>query len=470
MIPDGLTLVSALEALRDCYRAIEIRSLIAYASLTPDEMFGEEWVNVCTVVRLTRRGQDDVIQEQSSLRNRLGVVDLKRLKLLMNTAPAGDIGTILESISLGYMKLGSFQVRLRRTKGEELRQQRLFGDQFAIKRGEYGEYPIGVCSTSTEGNMDSFLQNVGLDPSHLGLPATNDIMSSMLEIDGSHYSSDLFVVLPIYLKLLPFEYVPPKGIRIKAKTHKSLLGRVTINVLRKNQKEQLIERKSLKPEEYQSVEQEDIVYSDASISFGALDPADLVTAELYLSDIGVMDRRKESVSALAPGRPASLLADAFGLFEAWRNLPDFLTKPTGKKQSEEFEIAVGWLLELVGMQVIRPSSLEQSDRILDDHDVGSLDLLVIDPVPSPGRLFVVDCTIRPPNGKKVDNIQNTAQCVSRRLQRPVKPVVFVAVQAQACKTEFRDTSVKILDSDDISLMIESIRTGNVERVKGSLEG
>jgi hypothetical protein len=64
------------------------------------------------------------------------------------------------------------------------------------------------------------------------------------------YSSDLFLTLPIYLKLLSLEYVPSKDIRVKAKIHKALLDRVTIHVLGKNQKEQLVERKTLKSKEH----------------------------------------------------------------------------------------------------------------------------------------------------------------------------------------------------------------------------
>ena len=81
------------------------------------------------------------------------------------------------------------------------------------------------------------------------------------------------------------------------------------------------------------------------------------------------------------------------------------------------------------------------------------------------RIYIVDCTIRAPEPKKVDDIANAKESLLKK-GMDVEPLIVVGESALETKNNVR--RVKVLDLEDLKKMISYLKQGDVNSARGLL--
>jgi microsomal dipeptidase-like Zn-dependent dipeptidase len=192
--------------------------------------------------------------------------------------------------------------------------------------------------------------------------------------------------------------------------------------------------------------------------------------EIYfriISELGVFTDEHETVRNLIK---KEFKEEFLNLYTQFMSINKFKETLQGKarilrkdriKPDLEFQRAVSHMLSLVGYKIVElGDTFFGTIKRSDGSHLGDVDVIAQDT--ETRRMYAIQCTISPPNNRKIDVIANIANELRMR-GLPIEPLIFVRDFATEVKKNTR--RVKVIDIEDLLNILKQLRTENVKEAK-----
>ena len=441
-----MTMKDALPLIKKLYESFGVKSLI----LAKDN----RWINVVTVIHLTRRKVEDLDNEYRFAEKRLGRIDYDNFKIMLQARPISEFHRVVTELQKGFLNIGDLHTELQVKDPEKAFEREIHDPGNIVRSGEFAEYNYYGLRLAMDGIPDQTLHNFGIFPSSLGLRDFTELARSWLGLDNLSSSTNIHIVIPIYAKVKEIQYQGASEIKVTLKTDNRLMDSSYIWLTRKGQGDNapLLERIRYDLASCDNTLQNGFLYTTLIHCFSAINLKDRISVSLLHDELGLLDRCETSVFSF-PSETHDPFSRTFVLFDAGKKMETHLLNPVDAK---DFEVAVSWLLENIG---IRHFELGRDEAVRDNKtEKGSADIIAYDP--ESNVLFVIDCTIGVPSEPKIDKIRSTAEYISRKISYPVEAVIFTSRKAEATKDQARKCNVTVVDNTDLEKMIGFYKKGH----------
>ena len=434
-----MTLKEAMPFINKLYESFGVKSVI----LSKDD----EWVNVVTVIHLTRRKVEDLNDEYRFLEERLGKIDYDSFKIVFQARPISEFNRVVTELENGHLNIGELHTKLLVRDPKKTVDQTISDAGYVVRLGEYAEYKCYSVMLSMDDVPDRILSNFGISASVLGLRDFNDLARSWLGLDGFSFAINIHIIIPIYATVGEIRYQGGNEIKATLKMDHRLFDNSNIYLTRKGPGDRapVLERKKYDVASCDNVPQNGFVYISLRHDFSAIGLSDVISVSLLHNELGMLDRQDMLVFEPTP-KNSDPFSQTFALFDAGKNMEKHLLDP---KDDEDLEASVSWLLEMMN---IRSLKLGRDEAVRENKtEKGSADIIAYDP--ESRKMLVIDCTFGVPSGTKIDKIKNTADYISRKIMSPVKAVIVTAKKSATQKDVGRRSDVKIIDNTDLERLI-----------------
>ncbi|MDI6799001.1 MAG: hypothetical protein QMD12_03370 [Candidatus Aenigmarchaeota archaeon] len=452
--------------LGECYRSLNIRCIA--------EKDGDTWRNLMVIGLLSRRSVDDMRKETEhdySFLRSLKIGEIEKLGVFYDVAEAQYTPTYIGDMETGRITLANQPIYLR----EGYDRHSLYSDPRIIRFGEYREYPhINYEFYSRDSPIISEeLRNRILS---LGfLYGIDELSLQWLKISVTAFTINSIIVMPLYFNVIDSLVQSEGEFCIKYKAHKILRPKLKVLLaLRKYQGENrylTIENKFFNPEDISSHDvNEDFSICEARYTFKALPSLDDEVYFRMISELGVLSHERRIVKELM--KRAEFKEEFLNFFTKFIDrdrLRDILQGKEYLSKSKidpaiEFQRAISSLLSLMDFKNIelgdtRHGTIKRSDG----SHVGDVDVIAQDVETK--RMYAIQCTISPPDDRKIDVIANiTSELRVRGV--PVEPLIFVRDFATQVKKNVR--RVRVIDLEDLLHVLKLLQEENIKEAKRML--
>ena len=449
-----MSLRKAVPIISKFYESFGLKSMI----LLKDN----EWVNVVTVIDLTRRKVEDLNNEYRFLEKRLGKLDYDNFKIILQARPISEIHDVVTELENGYLNVGDLHTKLLSRKPQEMVDRKISRSSHVLRVGEYAEYHCYGVTVSMDDTPDRLLSKFGISTAMLGVRDFDDLARSWLGLDSFRATINIHFIIPIYATVTEIQYQGGNEIKAMLRMDQRLFDDCTIWLARKGQGDYapILERTKYDIKSCENVTQNGFVYILLRHSFSALGPNDRIFVDISHNELGLLDRQEMRIANFTMQTSDPFLK-TFALFDAGKNIEKHLLNP---KNKEDFVASFSWLLEMMD---IRSLKLGRDETVRENKiGKGSADIIAYDS--ESNRVLVIDCTIAVPSESKIDKIKNTADLVSHKISFPIEAIIVTAAKSPAVKNKAIKYGVKILDNTDLEKLIGLYKRGKLYRPKAKM--
>jgi len=449
-----MSLREAMPIIRRLYESFGLKSMI----LLKDN----EWINVVTVIDLTRRKVENLNNEYRFLEERLGKIDYNNFKIIFQARPISEIHDVITELENGYLRVGDLHTKLLAIKPQEIGDQKISRSGWLLRVGEYSEYHCYGVTLTMSDTPDHVLSNFGVSSSMLGVQDFDDLARSWLGLDSFRATINIHFIIPIYATVTGIQYQGGNEIKATLRVDQRLFNYCAIWLTRKGQGDYapILERTKYDIASCENVTQDGFVYTLLRHGFSALGPNDRISVDFLHNELGLLDQQEMRMADFTMRTPEPF-SQTFALFDAGKNLEKHLLDP---KDQEDLVASFSWLLEMID---IRSLKLGRDERVRENKtEKGSADIIAYDS--ESNKVLVIDCTIGVPSESKIDKIRNTSNYIARRITFPVKTIIVSAAKSPAQKNQAQKYYVKILDNTDLEELINLYKKGKLYRPKAKM--
>lgn len=413
-----------------------------------------EWINVVTVVRFTRRKVEDLSNEHRLLEGRLGKIDFDNFKIVLQARPIDDFDHMVTQLERGYVDIGDLHTKLFVRDPQKTLDQTFGQASHIVRLGEYAEYDCYSVTLSMDESPDRILSKSGISALSLGLRDFNELSRSWLDLESLQSQINIHIIVPIYATAGEIQYQGGNQIKVTPKMDERLLESSNVWLTRKGQGDRapILERTKYLGASCDNVSQDGFVYITLRHNFSAIGLNDKISVSLVHNELGLLDRKETTVFRF-PSETSDPFSQAFALFDAGKKMEKHLLNPNN---DEDFVASVSWLLEMID---IRSFKLGRDEIVRENKtEKGSADIIAYDP--ESNKILVIDCTIGVPSATKIDKIKSTADYISRKITFPVKSVIIAAKKCPAAKDLASKCYVNMVDNTDLERMVGFYKKGH----------
>jgi len=449
--------------LKDCFRSLLLKAIAIH-----DE--DNEWRNVLITGLLTYEKPDSLrkeVEKDFSTLVELGVTELKNLAMLYDIRDSKELPNVIRELRSGGITISNQYIRLRNPERIYVSYETYF-----IYRDlhEYAGIGVIVSSKNNPHSLKAF-RNIEEELKSFGYNSINELGLQWLMVkDFSALTLEASIAIPIYLSNARLEFNEREGtIVFKAKVHKALLPKIKLLIALTKRYydkfipvENIIKRFSeLAIHEYT----EDFAIVELECRFKKiLRPEDHIRYRIF-NPLGILDQQDVSVERLLPKVPNMLK-----LFSEFISLDTLMRVLREKKVGRDisrisrpelaFQRAVAWLFTLLGYRVIELEGTRFKEFTELNGSRREVDVILYDEENE--RIYIVDCTIRAPESKKIDDIANAKESLLRKGIN-VEPLIVVGEIASETKKNTR--RVKVLDLEDLERIISYLKQGDISSAR-----
>lgn len=442
---NGMTLKDAMPIIIDSYESFGLKSMILFKD--------DEWINLVTVINLTRRTVEDLINEYQSLEDSIGKIDDDNFKIEFQARPISEINDLLMEIQKGRLKIGELPTKLVSYESQIFTDGKIRRSSSMYQVGEYAEYEHYSATLSMNDAPVIILRDSGISDTMLGIKNFRDIAISWLGIQNLEDSINVHLLIPLYATLTGFQYQGGNEIKVTLKMHQKLLDRSKAWVTRKGPYDyaQILERKSYDLNSCEKTIQNGLIYIPITHNFSGLGSDDEIIVSVVNEDLGLLTERSMKMTLFTPNS-SDPFSKMFSLFDAGRKMEERMLDPKGEV---DLTSAFSWLLEIIDIQSLR---LGKDEIIREDKmNKGSADIIAYDSISK--KILTIDCTVGMPENAKINKIKNTADYISRIIKLTVKPMIVTSINASIQKELAKKHNVHLLDKIDLEELIGMFKRG-----------
>lgn len=442
---DGMPLKDAIPIIIDLYESFCLKSMILFKD--------DEWINLVTIINLTRRTVEDLSNESRFLEDSIGKIDEDNFKIEFQARPISEINDLVMEIQKGHLKIGELPTKLVSYESETFTDKEIRRSSLTVRVGEYAEYGHYAATLLMNEPPVNYLRDLGISDTMLGIKNFQDIAISWLGIQNLETSINVHLLIPLYATLTGFQYQGGNEIKVTLKIHPKLIDRSKAWVTRKGPYDyaRILERKSYDLISCEKTIQNGFIYIPITHNFSGLGPEDEILISVVNEDLGLLTEQSMRMTFFTPNS-SDPFSKMFSLFDAGRKMEERILDPKGEV---DLTSAFSWLLEIIDIQSLR---LGKDENIREDKmPKGSADIIAY--YSNSKKILAIDCTIGMPDGAKINRIKNTADYISRIIQLPVKAMIVTSVNASIQKDIAKKHNVNLLDKIDLEELIGMFKRG-----------
>jgi hypothetical protein len=443
-----MKLSEAIPWLEKLFDSFGIRSMVA--------LQGNEWINILTLIQLTRRNVKDLNNEYRLLEKRLGKIDCDTFKITFQAKPIQDLSKLMSELQSGTLQIGDIRTKLLTKNPQAILDQGIGYAANMLEVGEYSEYKYFGVTMGMENQAIMVLYSCNISASSFGIRDNDDLARSWLGVNSLQNGVNIQLVIPIYATA-EIQYQGGSEIKAMLKMDQRLGENSCIWLARKPQWDYspILERARYEALSCENTLQDGFIYVTLSHKFQAVNVNDRISVSLTNDKLGELARGECNISQM-PREDSDPFLKTFTLFDAGKNMENHLLNP---KKPEDLVNALSWMLEMLNFSALQ---LGRDERISEEKtEKGSADIIACYSEANTQAIVVVDCTIGVPDEHKIDRIKNTAEYVSRKIGLPVKPVIVTSEKSEMTKEAGKKHAVKIVDSTDLEKMIGFYKKGYI---------
>ena len=447
---------------KDCFRSLVLKVIALRCN--------NEWKNVLITGLLTYSSPEDLRKEVKDEYDnivKLGITSIENLLVAYDILDAADLPRVINELETGKITISNQVIRLRDPRGGI----RLENSIRFVYRDllEYSGISVEVYSGGSPTSIKEF-NNIEEELKSFGYASFDELCVQWLGMPCNGYTLEASIAIPIYLANTRLEYDSKDGSLIfSSKVHKSLLSKLRIVVTLAEKRNDMfipVENivKGFDELERQQTSLPDFVLVNLRFKFRKDLKRDDIIRYRILSNLGILEKKELSLSELLPE-----LHDLQRLFTVFLDL-DTLLKIIrgeenlggiiGKRTELAFQRAIAWLFTLLGFRVVELEGTRFKTFKEVDKSEREVDMLLYDE--NTGIMYIVDCSIRAPEPKKIDDIANAKLSLLRR-NVLVEPLIIVREYAQESKRNAR--RVRVLDLEDLEKITACLKQGKTDEAR-----
>jgi len=289
------------------------------------------------------------------------------------------------------------------------------------------------------------------------------------------YALEASIAIPVYLANTRLEYDSKEGLLVfSSRAHRSLLSKLKVTVTLAERRYDMfiipVENIMKCFDELEALQTSlpDFVFVRLPLRFRKDLKTDDIIRCSVLSPFGILEREELSLNRLLPElhglqKLFTMFLDPDTLLKVIRgdeNLGDTI----GRRPELAFQRAVAWLSTLLGLRVIELEGTRFKTFREADGSVREVDMLLYDE--DTRTMYIVDCSIRAPEPKKIDDIANTKLSLLRRRNMVVEPLIVVREPAQESKRNAG--RVRVVDLEDLEKTVAYLKQGRIDEARENL--
>jgi hypothetical protein len=446
-----MTLGQALSQIEELFESFGTKSIIIKK--------GNEWINVATIIQLTRRKVDDLSNEYRFLEEKLGKIDEDTFKIILQAKPVQDFKNVVTELQTGYLKIGEIRTKLLIKNPEVIANQRIGHVGGLSQIGEYAEYTYyGVTMGMESDVFCNSVSDLQVFASSMGFRDQDELVQSWLGLFSFFQSNTFYILIPIYVAVGEIQYQGGNEIKVTLKLDQKLFEDSTVWLTRSPQGDRapIAERKKYELASSDKTLQDGFIYVTIKDKFSSITANDRIMVSLSNSKLDLLAKKEGWVQQF-PQDASDPFLKVFSLFDAGKKMEEHLLNP---KESGDLVAAFSWLLEMINIKSLQ-LQLGQGESVREDKaPKGSADIIACYYGPNSSTILAIDCTIGVPGTQKIDRIKNTAEYLSRKIGFPVKALIVTSANSSSTKEQGQKHSVKIIDSTDLDKMIGFYKKGH----------
>jgi len=450
------------DEIKDCYKSL-ILKVIALRS-------GNDWINVLVTGLLTYSSSEDLHKEVKNEYDNiaeLGISSMENLLVAYEILKAADLPRVIDELKTGKITISNQVIRLRDPR-KEIRL--VNGIRFEYR--DLLEYPgisVEVYSGGGPTSIKEF-NNVEEELKSFGYISFDELCMQWLEIPCKGYSLEASIAIPVYLANTRIEYDSKEDLLVfSSKVHRSLLSKLKVVVA-------LAEKRY---DRYIPVENIVKCFDELKVLPTSLPDFDLVRLPIrfrknlktddiirysILSRLGILEKKELSLKTLQPELHGlqKLFTEFLDLDTLLRVIKgeEDLGSHIGKRPELVFQRAIAWLFTLLGLRVIELEGTKFKTFKEVNRSAREVDMLLYDK--DTETMYIVDCSIRAPEPKKIDDIANAKLSLLRR-KIVVEPLIVVREYAQESKRNVR--RVRVLDLEDLEKIVAYLKQSRIDEAR-----
>jgi len=462
---NDLTFEQFWEQTKGCYKSLEVRCI---AEETQDL-----WQNVMFSGFGTRQEPEEAKrradQDYAALRD-LGLEEISILGLFHEVSSPERTPQFVEQVKSGEISFGNQKVRLR--DGYSFGNPWPASEQ-SLTSGDFTDFPVIQIPINSRAGAGSSIRLYNELVAHGVMNGVDELGSRWLrlsQVSARNLNGQLF--FPLYLGSVDVALAGRK-LSLYTKAHKEIADRLRLMA---------VLRRLTPTGVWAGMESKS--FSGKDMSYGTLDSGvGTFKLEHQFQTSPVLD---DEIDVRGSGELGVLLSenwhvrDLIPAKQYGRSFADVIVQLVGADELEaiiegrggrlfrektnpgvEFERAVAYVLGMVGMQNAQLGDTHGGVvKRKDGADISDVDIIAQDSETK--IIYVVQCTINPPDRAKVDVISNAAEELGRR-GIYVEPLVVVGDKAGEVKRNSR--RVKVIDREDLSRMLRLLIKGKVAEAK-----
>jgi len=448
-----------LEALKPLLKSIDVRTVAV--SLDPDK----PWQNLITSVCVSPKEEKEIKSELQALPPYPKINNNFAIFAGVYPFDYTVFGQIAEGVMRFYTQFGRNVVKCRNFDPLSLKvnsSEEKVGGSY-----EYVWRAAGSGDVEERKALWSVVNAERIPPQQLDYPNIVELIKDFLKIPNFNFNDSKDFELRIYnLARIEQATFSDSTFRVKIKKFCGLKG-LQLNLRRGTRGYPLPgynKRKEITQEETRI----DNNFCSVSETFdvSGLLSLDWVATKLIHKDSALIwDEKDERVPLKNPIEPFARTLNAFCTIEEFNKMLSERVLEYSKP-SVVFERAVAWLLSLIGFStiVLASKTIKAFDHLkLGDIQIGCADILAYK---KNDCLLLVDCTIRTPDDKKIQDLKDAQKHISSILASHtglrIVPVIFSPADCGHLKT---DIEVRIIDKYQMEQILENVAKGKVEEVQ-----
>ena len=459
------TLERVIQAVGHTYRSIDIRC----AAVCRDGV----WRNAFAVARFSFDEPNRSRESFASLQAKYGTVRTARFWVGNVTRPFAEWSVVLEDLRSGILRVDSTEIRLNEPIMLNNQSRRL---ERAGKGPDcWPALEISVCNSEPSYLYDAEVER---DVSTMGrFRDAYDVVRVFLEHEvGPTYASSFIISAPVFAQILSAEVAPKDGtLRVHYRHHSGIseliISGFTCSKLGPEH------RFRFPPAETASTS--NLICSAQTV---VLAPEwaddDVVEFRLAHPSLGELDGFSEYARNLLPVPERNVLFAALSRFCLPDRLESALANPGGQEkkrltldQGAAFELHVGWLLGVLGLQVIVLGDYEYLVHPKTGVRLGSLDIVGFDAATR--SLLLAACTLNPPKQEDFTTLFNVRRILQEEVlagtSAGIKLVIFTGAKDQPRFSAPGDIeAVPVVDSDLLAQTVKKLTAGETVRLSDLL--
>lgn len=460
------TLKDLIPVLRDTYRSIDIRAVLAKSKAE------SIWYSVVLKVLLTKDSRTELKQTQETKQSKLGTIKREKFRVVFENKDVQQLESVLSEIKNGCLTLNGDRTKLVGADFQNIFQKDIVNDQLYTTPDQRSGNTHKMVFTAMPENPESFTRNIlQVTEEEQGIKFS-EIYSWLDATPASLVNpNNVLLIFPIYCKRLTLTSDEKGKFLTKYSIHRLLLSECLVKV-KIFRNENIVERPEFQMKEYIQSPYEDMAtirlpmtqtmlpidYLELEVVHKSLEGIGLSCDTVYGSEISDKSERSRKVE-----KTKFPLFSAFNHFRAGKNFADYILSYDNKKQ----EVSTTWLLALLDFVPVRLGAVDKNDEKMCHEDRYAADIIAYTTNNEISSL-VVDCTTSVPPNDAIDKIRNTANQINLKIGITFVPTIFSSVECTSSIQHSRNSGVTIIDRNDIEELLKLISQYQIDLAKKHL--